>query len=113
MRRRSIGILLAVACTASGSSALVAQGRQGGGGGVQVGTVKRADPINPDEVPRRKKAAPLPPRGTYKPPRTPWGDPDIAGAYNNSDETSIPFERPNEFAGRTLDSFTPARRSVR
>ena len=58
-------------------------------------------------MPQRKKAAPLPPRGTYKPPRTSWGDPDIAGAYNNSDETGIPFERPDEFAGRTLESFTP------
>ncbi|HET7609395.1 MAG TPA: hypothetical protein VFL84_12010, partial [Gammaproteobacteria bacterium] len=35
-----------------------------------------------------------------------WGDPAIAGAYNNSDETGIPFERPDAFAGRTLESFT-------
>jgi hypothetical protein len=49
----------------------------------------------------------LPPRGTYQPSRTSWGDPAIAGAYNNSDETGIPFERPDTFAGRTLESFTP------
>ncbi len=66
-----------------------------------------AAPIEPSEVPQRKRPAPLPPRGTYKPPRTSWGDPAIAGAYNNSDESGIPFERPPEFAGRTLDSFTP------
>jgi hypothetical protein len=66
-----------------------------------------ADPIEASDVPRRKQVAPLPPRGTYKAPRTSWGDPAIAGAYNNSDETSIPFERPAEFEGRTLDSFTP------
>jgi hypothetical protein len=66
-----------------------------------------ADPIDASEVPRRKKAAPLPPRGTYKPVRTSWGDPAIGGAYNNSDESSIPFERPEEFAGRTLASFSP------
>ncbi|HEY3517603.1 MAG TPA: hypothetical protein VGL98_11195 [Gammaproteobacteria bacterium] len=64
-------------------------------------------PIDASEVPQRKKAAPLPPRGTYVPARTSWGDPAIAGAYNNSDETGIPFERPEAFAGRTLESFTP------
>ena len=72
--------------------------------GVQA---QAAAPIKASEVPRRKKAAPLPPRGTYKPPKTSWGDPAIAGAYNNSDESGIPFERPPEFAGRTLESFTP------
>jgi hypothetical protein len=66
-----------------------------------------SNPIEASEVPRRKVVAPLPPRGTYEPRRTSWGDPAIAGAYNNSDETGTPFERPQEFAGRTLDSFTP------
>ena len=66
-----------------------------------------SNPIDPSEVPQRKKAAPLPPRGTYEPKRTSWGDPDIAGAYNNSAETGIPFERPEAFAGRTLESFAP------
>ncbi|HVZ23341.1 MAG TPA: hypothetical protein VG871_19850 [Vicinamibacterales bacterium] len=69
---------------------------------------QRAKPITPDEVPHRKKARPIPPRGTYVAPRTSWGDPDIAGAYDNSDESGIPFERPKEFEGRTLESFTPA-----
>src|SRR5512139_2423483 len=55
-------------------------------------------PIKASEVP------PLPPRGTYTPVKTSWGDPAIAGAYNNSDETGIPFERPKEYDGRTLDS---------
>ncbi|HVY66095.1 MAG TPA: hypothetical protein VHH11_14835 [Gammaproteobacteria bacterium] len=64
-------------------------------------------PIQASDVPQRKKVAPLPPRGTYVPPKTSWGDPAIAGAYNNSDESGIPFERPAEYAGRTLDSFTP------
>jgi hypothetical protein len=35
------------------------------------------------------------------------GNPAIAGAYNNSDETGIPFERPAEFADRMLESITP------
>jgi hypothetical protein len=79
-----------------------------GGGGISPGTVRRADPIRAEEVPARKQPAPIPPRGTYKPPRTPWGDPDISGAYNNSDESGIPFERPEEFAGRRLEDFTRA-----
>jgi hypothetical protein len=29
----------------------------------------------------------------YSPPRTPWGDPDLQGAYTNSDERGIPMER--------------------
>ena len=32
-------------------------------------------PIKADEVPQRKKVAPLPPRGTYVPVKTSWGDP--------------------------------------
>ena len=79
-----------------------------GGGGISPGTVRRADPIRAEEVPARKQPAPIPPRGTYRPPRTPWGDPDISGAYNNSDESGIPFERPEEFAGRRLEDFTRA-----
>jgi hypothetical protein len=74
--------------------------------GVQAQALRAADPIDPNEVPQRKKVAPLPPRGTYAPSRTSWGDPFIAGAYNNSDESGIPFERPQEFADRSLDAFT-------
>jgi hypothetical protein len=79
-----------------------------GGGGISPGMVRQADPITAEEVPLRKPRAPIPPRGTYTPPRTPWGDPDIAGAYNNSDESGIPFERPDEFAGRRLADFSGA-----
>src|SRR5438105_8941829 len=39
----------------------------------------------------------------WKTARTPWGDPDLAGVYTNSDESGIPFERPAEFAGRRLE----------
>jgi hypothetical protein len=69
---------------------------------------QRAQPIKPGEVPQRKKIAPLPPRGTYVAPRTPWGDPDIAGVFTNSDESGIPFERPPEFEGRRMQDITPA-----
>jgi hypothetical protein len=44
----------------------------------------------------------------WTPPRTPWGDPDLQGAFTNNDENGIPFERPDEFAGRRLEDVTPA-----
>ena len=43
---------------------------------------------------------------SWSPPRTPWGDPDIAGIYSNSDESGIPFERPARFEGRRLEDIT-------
>ena len=66
-----------------------------------------AKPVRPDELPARK--TPTAPRlsRSYVPPRTPWGDPDIAGAYTNSDESGIPFERPAEFDGRSPEDITP------
>jgi hypothetical protein len=42
----------------------------------------------------------------WKPARTPWGDPDLAGIYSNSDESGIPFERPAQFEGRRLEDIT-------
>src|SRR6478672_4605324 len=47
-------------------------------------------------------------RAAYAPPRTPWGDPQLAGIYSNDDETGVPFERPPEFAGRRIEDITPA-----
>ena len=41
-------------------------------------------------------------------PKTPWGDPDISGTYNNSNESGIPMQRPAELAGKRLDEVTPA-----
>jgi hypothetical protein len=79
-----------------------------GGGIATAQAPQRAQPVKPGEVPARKKVAALPPRGTYVPAKTPWGDPDIAGPYTNSDESGIPFERPDEFAGRRVEDVTPA-----
>jgi hypothetical protein len=47
-------------------------------------------------------------RTPYAAPRTPWGDPDLQGAFTNSDESLIPMERPDALKGRTLADITPA-----
>jgi hypothetical protein len=36
--------------------------------------------------------------------RTPWGDPDIQGIFTTDDELGVPFERPEQFAGRDVVS---------
>jgi hypothetical protein len=92
MARKTALILALLASAAIGSATVTAQ---------------RADPIKPGDVPARKKSTIVLPKGSYVPPKTPWGDPDIAGDYNNSDESGIPFERPDEFAGRKLDDVKP------
>ena len=48
----------------------------------------------------RKAPAPLNSKGGWTPPRTAWGDPDIAGIFTTDDELGVPFERPDQFAGR-------------
>ena len=40
------------------------------------------------------------PRTSWSHPRTAWGDPDLQGVWRG--EGSLPFERPEEFAGRGL-----------
>jgi hypothetical protein len=40
--------------------------------------------------------------------RTPWGDPDLQGAYTNSDESLIPMERPDTLAGKSLKDISAA-----
>jgi len=47
-------------------------------------------------------------RGGYSVPRTPWGDPDLQGAYTNSADRLTPMERPDSFAGRRLREITTA-----
>jgi len=44
----------------------------------------------------------------YAPGRTPWGDPDLQGDFTNSNEYATPLERPDRFAGKRLEDFTPA-----
>jgi hypothetical protein len=51
--------------------------------------------------------APQSPAAPYAAPRTPWGDPDLQGAFTNSNESQTPMERPEELTGRKLDDITP------
>jgi hypothetical protein len=44
--------------------------------------------------------------GGWGVPRTPWGDPDLQGVYTNIEEQRVPMQRPEQFAGRTLESIT-------
>ena len=69
-----------------------------------VATVIAAVPISlAAQAPKPAASAskPLPQADT--PPRTPWGDPDLQGNYTNVYENGTPLERPDQFAGRTLD----------
>src|SRR5207253_1935073 len=50
--------------------------------------------------PAAAKKAPARP---YVAPRTPWGDPDIAGIYTNKDENGIPMEKPTQFEGKKIE----------
>jgi hypothetical protein len=52
-------------------------------------------------VDAQQASAPAP-RAGWTAPRTPWGDPDIQGTFTTDDELGVPFERPDQFAGREL-----------
>jgi hypothetical protein len=72
----------------------------------QKGEVRTARPISQSDLPAKLRPEAKIVRG-YVPPKTAWGDPQIAGAYTNSDESGIPFERPAEFDGRKVGDITP------
>jgi hypothetical protein len=38
----------------------------------------------------------------WNPPRTAWGDPDLQGTYTSDNSIGVPFERPPQYAGRSL-----------
>jgi hypothetical protein len=56
----------------------------------------QTQPARPTSRPAAAAARP------YTPPKTAWGDPDIQGNYTNKYEQGTPFEKPAEFAGKTL-----------
>ncbi len=99
-RTFAVIILATVIAIAIASSGIVAQ---------TPAPQTQPTPIKEGEVPQREESRADPEAGTFVPPKTPWGDPDITGDYNNSDESGIPFERPDEFAGRALDDIHAGR----
>src|SRR5262245_51872393 len=46
--------------------------------------------------------AQTPARGTYTPPRTPWGDPDLQGVWPGTEMVGVPLQRPQEFGTRNV-----------
>jgi hypothetical protein len=55
----------------------------------------------------------------YKVPRTPWGDPDLQGAWSSDDMSNIPMSRPEQFGDRLFlnekeyeDRVTQVKRGV-
>src|SRR5437762_14347176 len=62
----------------------------------QKGDVRTAKPINQSDLPAQLRPESKIVKG-YVPTKTAWGDPQIAGAYTNSDESGIPFERHADF----------------
>jgi hypothetical protein len=68
----------------------------------QASTAPKAQPASSAQ---QGASAPSKSASKYSAPRTPWGDPDLQGSYTNKDENGTPFERPAEFAGKTLSDF--------
>ena len=48
------------------------------------------------------------PAPTYTPPKTPWGDPDLQGVWDN--HSDVPMQRPANLAGKR--TFTEATSSM-
>ncbi len=71
------------------------------------GDVRTAKPISQSDLPRQLRPEAKIVKG-YVPPKTVWGDPQISGAYTNSDESGIPFERPAQFEGKKVEDISPA-----
>jgi len=40
--------------------------------------------------------------GSYRPPRTPWGDPDLQGKWPSSNMGTVPLQRPESFGTRNV-----------
>ena len=70
--------------------------------------VRTAAPVRPEDLPQRNRPTPAARITAYAPPKTAWGDPQLAGSYTSSDESGVPFERPVEFDGRRLEDIGPA-----
>ena len=71
-------------------------------GGPAAGRQRSQSPPSP------QIAADLHAGRAWRPPRTPWGDPDLRGTYSNGEEYATPLERPDRFAGRRLEDIKDA-----
>jgi hypothetical protein len=40
--------------------------------------------------------------GSYTPPRTPWGDPDLQGVWPGTEMVGVPLQRPQQFGTRNV-----------
>jgi hypothetical protein len=40
--------------------------------------------------------------GSYRPPRTPWGDPDLQGKWPSTNMAGVPLQRPEPFGTRNV-----------
>src|SRR5262245_21514058 len=58
--------------------------------------------VKPDQTEATKAPRPAgrPAAKAWAPPRTPWGDPDLQGIWN--DATSTPLQRPGKYAGKDV-----------
>jgi hypothetical protein len=69
--------------------------------GVTAAALLAASTVMPVAGQRSTAAnAPVKSKVPWTAPRTPWGDPDISGIFTTDDELGVPFERPEQFAGR-------------
>ena len=55
----------------------------------------------PRQLPQPKPSPKPATKAGWTPPRTLWGDPDLEGIWPSTDMVGVPFERPDELAGRT------------
>ena len=54
-------------------------------------------------------------QGTYTPPKTPWGDPDLQGFWPSVDMVGVPLQRPTRFGTRntlTEEEFQQRARAI-
>jgi hypothetical protein len=66
-----------------------------------LGALIAADALPPAQVEAQGPAAKTPARSrNWTPPRTPWGDPDLQGIWNNA--TSTPLQRPDAASGKPV-----------
>ena len=91
--------VLAVVMTAAWARAATGQASQAPGSGPQASARPQAGkPVSSPKVPSQSPKSDA--RKAWKGVRTPWGDPDLQGVWN--DATSTPLQRPTDLAGKDV-----------